>query len=938
MWKMCRQANRVELWRGMVFTMLGALAGLSMADDGVAREQLDAGQTTAAGLNRDVYESADALERIALPAEGQTPNASAAVDRPQLKGPTEGYDKNYVVHFHGQLVIDTPGTYGFEVASDDGARLILDEQIVIDHNGTHPAKPAREDDAELAAGVHDFDLYYFQGDGDQSLALRWRLPGETEFAEIPPEMFWREAGQTRVVAPGPKRLVEAQGTETPGVGFPLVAVHPMWRLMTIEPRVAGGVSGDGEGIDLKVAGMATMPGGRLAITTFDPRNNGAIVSEPNGKLWIIDPVDSESEQPVARLIDDRLFNPLGVLFHDGDLFVAQRDELTRFEHTGGGEFGVRTTVGSGWESDNYHHFTFGPVFKDGYFFVALSTSIGSGAQKVLRAASFGFGPNLDGRGSVVRIDPATGESTFITGGHRTPNGLFLGPDGEIFVGENQGAWQPSDRINHVRAGHFYGHYNGNTRTTRFPDGAPPSRFADQPVTPPAVHLPHNEIANSPTDAVILPDGILAGQLLVSDVKYGGLRRVSLHQVNGQYQGAVFRHSQGFNAGLNRLALAEDGSLYVGGIGERRSWSWQGTTAGLQRLDPTGETAFEFLDIIPIADAAPAANGLELSYTRPVSAGQLEDLSSYKIKQWRYRPTAAYGGLKHDEQKLKPTAAAVSDDRRAVTLTIPGLRANRVVHVQHNPTSDDGQAMWSPEAWVTVNQLPDQPLGEQALAELNEPLFRVLVFTKTAGFKHASIEDGVTALKSMATENAWDIVDTNDAAFFTDQDLKLFDVVVFLSTTGDVLDEKQQAAFERYFRGGGGFVGIHSATDTEYDWPWFNEVVGGYFAGHPKVQPAALDVLVGDHPSTAHLPRRWERTDEWYNFKSMRDGLTVLLNLDEATYQGGAMGEEHPAAWCREFDGGRSWYTAGGHTPESFTEEAFINHLFGGIQWAGRLVE
>ena len=234
----------------------------------------------------------------------------------------------------------------------------------------------------------------------------------------------------------------------------------------------------------------------------------------------------------------------------------------------------------------------------------------------------------------------------------------------------------------------------------------------------------------------------------------------------------------------------------------------------------------------------------------------------------------------------------------------------------------------------MNQIPnEEPEAGDAL-----PLFRLLVFTETAGFHHKSIADGAAALNKMARRNVWGYHRSETSEFFTDRDLAFFDVVVFLSTTGDVLNEEEQAAFERYIQKGGGFVGIHAATDTEYGWPWFNRLVGAYFNGHPRVQPAMLDVLVLDHPSTAHLPKRWERRDEWYNFKSLNPDVQVLMQLDEGTYKGGGMGPVHPIAWFHEFDGGRAWYTGGGHTKESFSEDAFLEHIEGGIRWVGGLSE
>ena len=174
-----------------------------------------------------------------------------------------------------------------------------------------------------------------------------------------------------------------------------------------------------------------------------------------------------------------------------------------------------------------------------------------------------------------------------------------------------------------------------------------------------------------------------------------------------------------------------------------------------------------------------------------------------------------------------------------------------------------------------------------------------------------------------------------------QPLEEYDAVVFLSTTGDVLNAEQQAAFEAYIQGGGGFAGIHSASDTEYDWPWYGDLVGAYFENHPANQDATVKVSDDDHPSTAHLPERWERFDEWYNFQSNpRGDVHVLATLDETSYDPGAgeMGVDHPTAWCHPYDGGRSWYTGGGHTEESYDEPEFREHILGGIQWAAGLVE
>ncbi|WP_254846641.1 ThuA domain-containing protein [Hymenobacter sp. CRA2] len=210
---------------------------------------------------------------------------------------------------------------------------------------------------------------------------------------------------------------------------------------------------------------------------------------------------------------------------------------------------------------------------------------------------------------------------------------------------------------------------------------------------------------------------------------------------------------------------------------------------------------------------------------------------------------------------------------------------------------------------------------------------MLVFYKTAGFQHTSIPAGIQAIKELGLEHGVQVEATADAGRFTPDKLSGYRAVVFLSTTLDVLDANQQTAFEQYIRSGRGFVGVHAATDTEYDWPWYNGLVGAYFNGHPAIQPATVRVADRSHPASTTVPSPWQRTDEWYNFRSLAPDLHVLLTLDETTYTGGTHGANHPIAWYHSYDGGRAFYTALGHTEESYAEPAFRQHLWGGIQYA-----
>ncbi|SDW73934.1 PKD domain-containing protein [Amycolatopsis xylanica] len=221
-----------------------------------------------------------------------------------------------------------------------------------------------------------------------------------------------------------------------------------------------------------------------------------------------------------------------------------------------------------------------------------------------------------------------------------------------------------------------------------------------------------------------------------------------------------------------------------------------------------------------------------------------------------------------------------------------------------------------------------------------PAYSVLVFSKTSGFRHDSIPAGVAAIRELGAANGFAVDATEDASAFTDANLAKYRAVVWLSTTGDVLDGTQQAAFERYIEAGGGYAGVHAAADTEYDWAWYGRLVGAYFTSHPAEQQATVKVEDPAHPSTAGLPSRWSRFDELYNFRTNPRGTVhVLASLDETSYAPGpgAMGADHPTAWCQNFDGGRAWYTGGGHSAEAFADPRFRAHLLGGIQTAAGAV-
>ncbi|NQV74755.1 MAG: ThuA domain-containing protein [Bacteroidetes bacterium] len=211
--------------------------------------------------------------------------------------------------------------------------------------------------------------------------------------------------------------------------------------------------------------------------------------------------------------------------------------------------------------------------------------------------------------------------------------------------------------------------------------------------------------------------------------------------------------------------------------------------------------------------------------------------------------------------------------------------------------------------------------------------RILVFSKTAGYRHESIHTGKLALLKLGKENGFFVDTTENENYFNEDSLKKYSAVIFLNTTGNVLNSPQQISFERFIQAGGGYAGIHAAADTEYDWPWYGKLAGGYFLSHPAIQEATLNVLDKTHIASKHLPEKWIHKDEWYNYKELNTNVKVLLSLDEKSYQGGKNGENHPISWFHEFDGGRAFYTGLGHTNESYADPLYLKHILGGIKYA-----
>ncbi len=222
-------------------------------------------------------------------------------------------------------------------------------------------------------------------------------------------------------------------------------------------------------------------------------------------------------------------------------------------------------------------------------------------------------------------------------------------------------------------------------------------------------------------------------------------------------------------------------------------------------------------------------------------------------------------------------------------------------------------------------------------------FRVLLFTKTDGFHHESIHEGVAAVRQLAARHTFSVDWHENASIFTDKGLEKYACIIFLNTTGNILNDEQQGAMERFIKAGKGHVGIHSATDTEYDWPWYNNLIGMMFKIHPLQQTAYLDIMNTDFPGMQRFPKRLLWTDEWYDFKEiLAKDLNYLIKIDEKSYnpyakwgntESKGMGDFHPIAWYHNYDGGRAFYTGLGHIGLVYSDPLFLDHLYGGIYWA-----
>jgi len=688
---------------------------------GQAASPNDAANGLQPGVTFRVFQVDGELKNIPELAENHTPNFDQL--RPTIDFKADAFPKipsPIVAHIKAVLRITTGGDYVFRLTSDDGSRLTLNGNRVVEHDGRHGVTAKEGAAVHLDPGDHPLFVEYFDAGGGKRLMLEWRPTHAVAFSVIPEKNLLTEIDNARVTAPGAKSLRDERRA---GDGKPVAGVHPAYTLTHIAP-CRDETGAETEFVPM-IGAMTMMADGRLIVGTFNPlqRTDTDLVdieSKKPDKLWAISGALGDPSKMTVKPAADGLYEPLGLCAVGDVLYVSHRRAITRLiDKNHDGFFETHEDVGSGWEAWNYHQFAFGLLHRDNKLYAALSTAMAPPGWKGMNNNS---APNGPMRGSVIEVDLSSDNVSVIASGVRTPNGIGFGPEGSMFYCDNQGTWMPSNPMGEIVLGRFFGHYN-NTNIVpqledRFPTGGIASIWADRLRSPAALDLVHNDFANSPTQPVLIESGPYAGQMLIGELTAGGVRRAFLEKINGQWQGAAFQFSQGFSVGINRVAWAPGGTLIVGGIGALGNWNWKGTKAGIDRLTPSGNTCFEMFAI------RARHNGFEVQFTKPVAASWLADAAHYTMKQWRYKPTVVYGGLKVDEEPLVVREAIPSADGLSVVLKIDGLRSGRTVSLRTDPVSAAGEKIWSTTAYYTLNYIPAESepgSGEVQPKLLGQPL-------------------------------------------------------------------------------------------------------------------------------------------------------------------------------------------------------------------------
>ncbi|MDA0196661.1 MAG: DUF1080 domain-containing protein [Bacteroidetes bacterium] len=637
-----------------------------------------------AGVAVDFYQIGEPLADLPDVLAGQSPNASdvyPSVDfrsgNPDRGRNTDenfsGFVADFVMEVNGFLNVEDSKTYNLKFVANNGGRLTINGKVVSEgsiYEGTY----VENIDVPLKKGANSFQIDFYHHLFDKYLLLMWTenanlsASQEDEFLEyfegyvpIPASVYTHNPFDIKPSSSGIKNLVS---NKAPGFGASLEEVHPAFDLSAVRP----------EGFEPRVGDIEFKENGHLVLCTWD------------GQVYEIDnPTSTRTDDIKVTKIADGLCEPLGITVVDDEVYVLQRWEITKLvDNDGDGITDEYVNIATFGSQGQFHEWSFGLIYKDGYFYCTTGIAMGRGADNM----------SID-RGKALKIG-MDGSYSYLAHGLKEPNGIGFGPDKEIFVADNEGEYQPVCKIFHIPAegNPFYG--NKSVEADNLPE--------DIKDVPPVIWLPQNEIGNSPSQPILMHHGPYEGQMIHGEITHGGIKRDFIEKVKGQYQGAVFRFAQGLEVGINRLEWGPDGALYASGLGGAQDFGHQGHQFGLQRLTYNGNPPFEMLAI------RAKSNGLEVEFTKPLRVGDGTQPSDYKVQQWYYLWTdEGESQQKRELENLPIRSVSLSPDRTKAFLELSGMKKEHVLYVQLQPAflSNDNDQLWSNEGWYTLNKFPDE---------------------------------------------------------------------------------------------------------------------------------------------------------------------------------------------------------------------------------------
>jgi len=625
-----------------------------------------------AGVAADFYDVGQPLGSLPEIVAGQSPNASEVYPNidfhsgnPDIGKDTDenfsGFVKDFVMEANTYLTVPESKTYDLQFVANNGGQLKIDGKLVSQghfYEGTF----IDQKELFLEKGAHKIQIHFYHHLFDKHLILMWRDNKAAEYEPIPAEYYTHDPFDIKPTSPGIKAIVQ---NNAPGFGASLESPHPAFDLSVVRP----------EGFKPRVGDLEFRENGNLILCTWD----GEVFELEN-------PTSTDPSNIKITKIADGLCEPLGITIVNDEVYVLQRWELTKLTDTNGDNIlDEYESIGTFGSNGQFHEWSFGLVHKEDHFYMTTGIAMGHGDENM----------HVD-RGKALKMG-MDGSYEHLAYGLKEPNGVGIGPDGEIFITDNEGEGQPVCKVFHIpESGKpFYG--NKLVEADNLP--------ADIKDVPPVIWLPQNEIGNSPSQPILMKHGPYEGQMIHGEITHGGIKRDFIEKVKGQYQGAVFRFVQGLEVGINRMEWGPDGALYVSGLGGAQDFGHQGHQFGLERLSYNGKVPFEMLAI------RAKSNGLEIEFTQPLRIGDGMHPSDYKVQQWYF----SWSGDEHSSQQKKDLenltirSVTLSEDRTKAFLELEGMKKVHVYYVQLQPTflSDRNEQLWSNEGWYTLNEFPDE---------------------------------------------------------------------------------------------------------------------------------------------------------------------------------------------------------------------------------------